>query len=191
MLEKNDKKQDDKSNSDAENDIITLQYRHIKELAQLKYEAEEKREQNLIQQSSQMQTAFSFMTAAVFMAVPICVEYRGVIELKFFLASVSSIITFLFFSLIFASVAQWRWKTETLPDIDVIKSSVIDSPEWEKSLIEHHRINQWVSLVGIVQQNKATLNTRRVYLIMASMVCFYISIASIVISFIVAIIKLL
>ena len=45
---------------------ITAQYQYIKELATLKYDAEEKREQNLIQQSSQMQTAFSFMTAAVF-----------------------------------------------------------------------------------------------------------------------------
>ena len=43
---------------------ITAQYQYIKELATLKYDAEEKREQNLIQQSSQMQTAFSFMTAA-------------------------------------------------------------------------------------------------------------------------------
>ena len=50
---------------------ITAQYQHIKELATLKYDAEEKREQNLIQQSSQMQTAFSFMTAAVFAATAI------------------------------------------------------------------------------------------------------------------------
>ena len=56
---------------------ITAQYQYIKELATLKYDAEEKREQNLIQQSSQMQTAFSFMTAAVFAATAICIEYRG------------------------------------------------------------------------------------------------------------------
>ena len=70
-------------------DLITPQYRHIKELALLKYDAEEKRELNLIQQSSQMQTAFSFMTAAVFMAVPICIEYRGILTLKFFLVSLT------------------------------------------------------------------------------------------------------
>ena len=54
-------------------DQITPQFRHIKELAKLKYDAEEKREQNLIQQSSQMQTVFSFMTIGLFMATPMCV----------------------------------------------------------------------------------------------------------------------
>ena len=54
-----------------ETDQITPQYQHIKELAILKYDAEEKREQSLIQQSSQMQTVFSFLTAALFMETPI------------------------------------------------------------------------------------------------------------------------
>ena len=62
-----DEQQNAQSGSDV--DQISPQYRHIKELATLKYEAEEKREQGLIQQSSQMQTVFSFMTAALFMAV--------------------------------------------------------------------------------------------------------------------------
>ena len=69
---------------------ITAQYQYIKELATLKYDAEEKREQNLIQQSSQMQTAFSFMTAAVFAALAyssafsVRIEYRGKLTLNFF-----------------------------------------------------------------------------------------------------------
>lgn len=71
------------TDSNCVDDLITPQYRHIKELSALKYEAEEKREQNLIQQSSQMQTVFSFMTAAIFMAVPICIEYRGLFHLNF------------------------------------------------------------------------------------------------------------
>lgn len=180
----------EKNASDAV-DAITPQYRHIKELAQLKYEAEEKREQNLIQQSSQMQTAFSFMTAAVFMAVPICIEYRGVLGLKFFLVCTSIIVVFLVASLVLASVAQWRWKTKAFPDVTDIKSSVIESPEWHKFLIEYHQIDQWLDLIATVQTEKAKLNDRRVKLIMWSMICFYCSIASIVISFIVAIIKLI
>ena len=77
-----------RKNKQAEqNQMVAAQYRYIKELAIMKYDAEERREQNLLQQSSQMQTAFSFMTAAVFMALPICIEYRGVLGLKFFLIS--------------------------------------------------------------------------------------------------------
>ena len=154
-------------------DKITPQYRYIKELAQLKYDSEEKREQSLIQQSSQMQTVFSFITAAVFMAVPICMNYRGKISLKFFLLSISTITAFILASLVLASLAQWRYRTKTFPDIDILKQSVLDNPEWEKNLEEYNQINQWINLVAIVQKEKAKLNDRRVKLIMASMICFF------------------
>lgn len=185
------KKQSKATDSTQNSDIITSQYRHIKELSQLKYDAEERREQNLIQQSSQMQTAFSFMTAAIFMAVPICIEYRGALSLEFFLLSISIIVVFLIASLILASMAQWRWKTKTLPDITTIKNEVINSPEWESLTIEYNQIDQWISIVGEVQAKKAALNDRRVKLIMSSMICFYCSILSIIVSFLIGIAKII
>lgn len=172
-------------------DLITPQYRHIKELSALKYEAEEKREQNLIQQSSQMQTVFSFMTAALFMAVPICIEYRGTLSLKFFLVSISIILFFLIASLVLASFAQWRWKTETFPDVLQIKDTIINNPEWQKLTIEYNQIDQWVGIIGKVQGEKAKLNDRRVHLIMASMICFYCSVLSVVICFVIGIVNLI
>lgn len=172
-------------------DLITPQYRHIKELSRLKYEAEEQREKNLIQQSSQMQTVFSFMTAALFMATPICIQYRGLLSLEFFFVSISIISFFLVASLVLASVAQWRWKTKTFPDIKTIKQEVIDSNEWEKFCIEYYQIDQWINLIGTVQEEKSKLNDRRVKLILASMVCFYSAICSIVVTFIVAITKMI
>ena len=126
--------------SDNVEDKVTPQYQHIKELSQLKYEAEEKREQSLIQQASQMQTVFSFITAAV-----------------------------------------------SFPDVEVIKKSVLENPEWEKTLCEYNRIDQWINLVAIVQKEKARLNDRRVKLIMTSMICFFCSVITIAISFIVAV----
>ena len=159
---------------------ITAQYQYIKELATLKYDAEEKREQNLIQQSSQMQTAFSFMTAAVFAATAICIEYRGKLTLNFLLIV----------SLLLASLAQWRWKTEAFPDILDMKDTVVNDPEWEKLTIKYHQINQWIDLVGKVQKKKAKINNRRVKLIMASMIFFYLSIGRIVISFFIGVMKL-
>lgn len=174
-----------------EQDVITPQYKHIKELAYLKYEAEEKREQNLIQQSCQLQTAFSFMTAAIFMAVPICIEYRGVLSLKFFLISTSVIVAFLLASLLLASIAQWRWKTKAFPNIQSIKEAVINSKEWEKLCIEYHQIDQLVTLMGEVQAKKTELNDKRVKLIMASMICFYASVITIIVFFVIAIFILL
>lgn len=179
------------TDSNCVDDLITPQYRHIKELSALKYEAEEKREQNLIQQSSQMQTVFSFMTAAIFMAVPICIEYRGALSLEFFLVSISIIVSFLIASLVLASLAQWRWKTETFPDVLQIKDNVINNPEWQKLTVEYNQIDQWVDIIGKVQGKKAKLNDRRVHLIMASMICFYCSIFSVVVCFMVGIAKII
>ncbi len=172
-------------------DKVTPQFVYIKELAQLKYEAEEKREQSLIRQSSQMQTVFSFVTAALFMALPVCIQYRGVLSLKFFLISVSIPTMFLLSSLVCASIAQWRWKTKTFPDIRDIKNIVIDNPEWENYINLSYRIDQWVNLIAKVQHEKSKLNGRRVGLIMASMICFLCSIVSITISFLVAIIQMI
>ena len=128
----------------TQDELITLQFRYIKELSQLKYEAEEKREQNLIQQSSQMQTVFSFMTAAIFMAVPICVEFRGILSLEFFLISISITVMFLIASLVLASIAQWRWKTKTIPDVTKIKEEIINIPEWKKFTVEYSQINHLI-----------------------------------------------
>lgn len=177
--------------SEETENLIISQYRHIKELAWLKYESEEKREQNLIQQSSQMQTAFSFMTAAIFMAVPICIEFRGSLSLEFFLSLTAISVIFLVVSLVLASIAQWRWKTETFPDVNEIKDTIINNPEWQKLTIEYNQIDQWVDIIGKVQKLRATLNDRRVCLIMASMICFYCSIFSVVISFVIDISKIL
>lgn len=184
------KRKSSQSSVQIEKDKITPQYRHIKELSQLKYDAEEKREQNLIQQSSQMQTVFSFMTAAIFMAVPICIEYRGALSLEFFLISTSIIVLFLVGSLVLASIAQWRWKTKTFPDVTEIKANVINSPDWEKFTVEYNQIDQWIDIISRVQAEKARLNNRRVALIISSMICFYCSISSVVISFIIGISKL-
>ena len=171
---------------DKQEKQILSQYRYIKKLADEKYSAEEKREANLVQQSSQMQTAFSFITAAVFMATPICLEYRGSLPLCFFLVSLSTITGCILVSLILASVAQWRWKTESFPDIDVLKESIIGSAEWQKLTEEYNQLAQHIDLLAKVQREKSRLNDRRVKLIMGSMIFFWISIACVFISFVVA-----
>ena len=130
------------------------------------------------------------MTAAVFAATAFCIESRGKLTLNFFLIAVSVVAFLLIVSLLLASLAQWRWKTEAFPDILDMKDTVVNDPEWEKLTIKYHQINQWIDLVGKVQKKKAKINDRRVKLIMASMICFYLSIGSIVISFFIGVMKL-
>ena len=164
------------------------QYKYIKRLADVISEAESKKESDLIQQSNQMQTAFSFITGAVFMAAPICIEYRGNLPLEFFMVSVSAITICILVSLVLASVAQWRWKTETFPDIDVLKDAVLDSEDWEVLSTEQGQLAKEVDLMARIQKEKARLNDRRVKLIMASMIFFWMSIGCVVVSFVIAVI---
>lgn len=156
----------------------TLLYRHVKELSQISYDSELRREDSLIQQSSHMQTAFSFMTAALFMAAPILIDNRDFLSLGFFFVAFSTIVLCLLISLVFASLAQRRRKTETFPSINVIENFVNEN--WECSLSEAQQLKQWVVLVGKVQKSKENINDMRVNQIRASMGFFFASIGFIV-----------
>ena len=76
------------SNNAEQNHEYIEVFAFIGEMAKVKYENEIRREESIIQQASQMQTAFSFITAALFMVAPIAIEYRGtVLSLSFFLVA--------------------------------------------------------------------------------------------------------
>jgi len=173
---------------EQEKQAIAL-YSHVKELGILKYEAELKREDSLIQQSSHMQTAFAFMSAAVFMLVPIILEYRGSLSLIFFFLSISSIVLFLLISLVTASAAQFRRKFDDFPDIEEIEKHVEDN--WKSVLDKSQQLKQYVKLLGTVQKSKAKGNDRRVLLIRISMWNFMASLGLVVFWFILAICKII
>jgi hypothetical protein len=177
-------------NSDELEEQAVDLYMYVKELGTLKYEAELRREDSLIQQSSHMQTAFSFMSAALFMAAPILIDNRGnQLSLNFFFAAFSSIVFFLLASLVAASLAQRRVLRRTfmsIPDIEAFVSST-----YKQTLKRSAQLKQWVQVVGDVQVGLQKVNEKRVMLIRISMGSFLGSIGLIVFWYIVALIKML
>ena len=173
---------------EQEKQAVSL-YRHVKELAQLKYDGELRREDSLIQQSSHMQTAFSFLTAAVFMALPIAVEHKGPLSLSFFFISVSIIVGLLLASLVTASIAQRRIKKKAPQNVSDIEKFVSDN--WKDTLKESQQLKQWVGIVGEIQESTAKANDERVIFIRLSMGFFLASIAAIVVCYFVALSKIL
>ena len=177
-------------NSDELEEQAVNLYMYVKELGTLKYEAELRREDSLIQQSSHMQTAFSFMSAALFMAAPILIDNRGnQLSLNFFFAAFSSIVFFLLASLVAASLAQRRVLRPTfmsIPDIEALVSST-----YKQTLKRSAQLKQWVQVVGDVQVGLQKVNEKRVMLIRISMGSFLGSIGLIVFWYIVALIKML
>ena len=165
-------------------------FRYSLELAQEKYDYENQREQDLVQQSGQMQAAFSFMTAALFMALPIALDHKGSLSELFFFISFSIILFFLLVSLVLASLATWRWKKIALGNVTEIKKSILETDEWEPFMKEYHRISSKLDALEKVQVRKETINNRRASLIHSSMIAFYLSIGSIVVSYITSLVIL-
>jgi hypothetical protein len=161
---------------------------HIKELALLKYEDELRREDSLINQASQMQTAFSFTSAALFMVAAIALEYREPWSYDFLLTVFSTITIALVVSLVLATLAQKRYERQDFPHIEVLKEFVVEN--YEDSLSEAQRNIQWIDMVGKVEKDLSRVNDNKVVLIRWSMRWFYIALTLMLIWFLVAIVKM-
>ena len=155
---------------------------HIKELAKLKYESEMRREDSLINQASQMQTAFSFTSAALFMVAAIAVDYKEPWSYNFLILIFSTITIALIISLVLATVAQRRMEREDFSHIEDIKDFVLEN--YEESLTKAQRNIQWIDMVGKVEKDLSRVNNNKVILIRWSIIWFYIAIILSVIWFI-------
>lgn len=174
--------------SEKENNLVD-KFVYLNEYAKLKYDNELRREDSIIQQASQMQTAFSFVIAALYMAAPIILQYRGTLSLEFFLLVFASITIALIFSLLFATLAQNRKRTKNFVDI----SEFIKYMEENENLFdtEEQRLSYISQTYGKVQQSKATLNDKRITKIRISMYAFYIALGLCAFWFVVALCKII
>lgn len=159
------------------------------EYAKIKYESELRREDSIIQQSGNMQTAFSFTTAALFMIAPIAVEYRGVLSLYFFLAAFSSITFVLLISLFAATMAQKRKTQELFPDVEKQIKYIEDNEQYFST--EAQRQKYLAETYSNVQNSLTENNRERIKWVRRSMTSFYIALGISVFWFIVAMCKLI
>ncbi len=161
---------------------------HIRQVAQVIYDAELRREDSLIQQSTQMQTAFSFTSAALFMVAAIVVDHKGTLSSCFLLVAFSTITFLLLASLILATLAQEREKREDFVSIketnDFIKNN------FESIETSAAKDLQYISLIEKVQSEIKRTNDNKVVLIQWSMRSFYCSIGLSIFWFFVALIKM-
>ena len=154
-----------------EDKIANELYGFVREFAILKLESETKREDSLIQQSINMQIAFSFTTAALFMVAAISVEYRGAMSLEYLLLAFSTITALLLTSLVFASMAQNRHLIMVLPNIDTFEEHIAD--KYKEYIKPSQRDKAFSELICKVQKDKERINDIRVNKIIWSMRFFY------------------
>lgn len=163
--------------------------KELESLVKNKYDEEKMREETLISQASNMQSVFAISSAALFMILPVIVDYRGKLKLSIIFVFVSIITGFLILSLIFATLAQWRFKMKVLPNssslMEGVRKKVTDILK-DKRIFTVHNINQY----KLIQEDKAKCNHRRVIFICVSMCTFFLAILFCIIFFVVATIKI-
>ena len=161
---------------------------HIRQIAQTIYEAELRREDSLIQQSTQMQTGFSFTSAALFMVAAIAVEYKYPLTYGFLLLAFSTITALLLASLILATMAQKREKRNDF--VSIKETSNFIQRHYETIKSDAAKDLQYVALIEKVQSEVKRTNDNKVALIQWSMRLFYTSIGLSVFWFLIALIKM-
>lgn len=164
-------------------------YGYMADFARLIYENEERREDSLIQQASNMQTAFSFVIASVFMVAAIAVDNRGVLSLEYLLLAFSCITVTLIFSLFSATMAQNRTKRDDFPKVNTIKQKITD--EYENFQTPAQRSKYLVDTYEKMHISYAATNDKRRRWVVISMWSFYVSLAQCIFWFIISLCKIL
>ena len=173
-------------NKQEENAVASDLYAFVKEYALLKLEDETKRYESLIQQASNMQTAFAFSTAALFMVAPMAIENRGNMTLEYLLLVFSSITVFLMLSLFFASRAQNRGELKSFADISTFESFVEEN--YESFLSKAQQAKAIAEQIGEIQLSASEKNNEMAERIKKSIRFFYIAMGLSVFWFIVSLI---
>ena len=151
----------------------TMMLRNIVEMGKFSLELEDKREQSIITQAGQMLTSFSIITAVILMLIPIVFEATTYSKFHVFVA-LAIISIPLLISFVAALTAQWRFKYESMQNIEEIYNAVFQDHESYPD--ENSFRMQWIEQIKNVSKSKSKINDRRVALVMVSMWAFFVAI---------------
>ena len=126
-----------------------LRMENVREFGKFSFDLEEKREQSILNQSSQIM----YLTEVAF--APLIV------------------------SLVLAIIAQWRFSYQTMLDAEGFENILYRQKEDYHDQSDYDW--QWVYQLSAVQKSKKKNTDLRVRLIKASMICFLLSVAILVI----------
>lgn len=164
-------------------------FEYMAEIDKMSYETELKRENSLISQASQMQTAFSFLAVVVLMIAPLLIEYSHKVSSLFIFIATSSIIAVLLLSLICAVVAQRRKKNITFSDVSKMNAYIYQNANYFET--EEQRFKYITEMYEKLQESKQETNENRTSLIRSSMFLFYVALGLCFMWFILGICKVI
>lgn len=153
-------------------DLIAIT-ENVLELSKLSYEAEEQREQSLINQSSQMATAFSVISAVILMLFPIITDTYLDMPLRSLTIMGAIIMGLLILSLGTALLVQWRFQYQALPSPQKILEHELQNANHFNT--PEQRNKAFVETLDARWKSKREINDLRALLIRISMVLFFVA----------------
>lgn len=138
---------------------------NILKFGKFSYSLQEKCERILIDQSSRLLTAYSIATAAFLIPIsnaPV--------------AAKSALLLGLMLSLIFPTIAGWRFKYDGMPSVDAFYEDVYN--HYDKYENQCQFDGQWKSQISKLHKSKKRLNDIRTWCILLSMVLFIFAISA-------------
>lgn len=161
-------------------------FQYLADMCKDIYETEVERENSLLQQASNMQAAFSFVTAGLFVIAQIVADHRGSgLTPLAMLIGFSAITGLLLASLWFATSAQKRYKHDGAPTIEHLLQKALDK-ETDKEIESNNTLTKLLTdrgrTVFTIEQHAAyyaslrKVNEKRAKWIKISMFLFKLSI---------------
>lgn len=179
----------------AEQDIVdtginALRLSNAVEFGRFSFELEEKREQSIITQSGHMLTAISLYSAALIMLLPLVVGLQCV-SFSYLWGASATIFLPLLVGFVCTLLAQWRYKYDTVIDgksfLQHFETDGSNSYYRDQSDFDY----QWTEQLSAVQKSKIRVNDIRCNFIKAGMISFLISIAFLLVAWLVIVINVL
>lgn len=156
---------------------ISLRLKNIVEFAKFSYELEEKRERSLINQSGQMLTAFSVVSATLLMGVTILIDHTCIPK-NMILKSAGISLALMLISMALAVISQWRFKYVTMMTGEELLQKV--EADMNHHVYQSQYDYQWVDQLKEIQVSKKENNDKRYRLIHASMIFFFAAVVSLI-----------
>ena len=168
----NEKLQEVDNNSEA-----TLLY--LAEMCKDIYNTEVERESSILQQASNMQSAFSFVTAGLFVIAQIVSDHRGGRLTPFWVLIGFGIITLLLMlSLVSATIAQRRYPKNGPPTIELLLEEINKNNSVVNMQYARTRHKFTIKQFGAYHYSLKKVNDKRIFWIKVSMFLFYLALGS-------------
>ena len=170
--------------SDIDQKKAEAGYRYLLGFSKEIFKSEERRESTIIEQAGRMQQAFSFVSVAILAILPLLLTWTKLPQ-TFVLIISSAALLGLCICLLFATLAQWRYKREDYPTISSLHNKMMS--EFTSFETEVQCNKYYVEVLGKIQESLSRRTDRRIRLLKISMGVFILSLFSCICSYILGI----